>query len=613
MTTIVVLGCPCSGKSLVTQLLIEMGVFMGARMDRRNWEDADFQKTNQTILDMAGGNWGKPPTPEAISEAVARMPIPYFLTMKRQSEPWGWKDPRTVLTIHALHLYLEDPRYVVIRRNRRDVISGLCLKYDWKWNWRLLMGEYEKRLDAFVAETEAPVLELDYDELTKRKRHKAEVRRLAQFVGMEAGNTASIIKFTPKIDWKTAPGALLTDDERQWLFDRSAELHEEKRGPVIVHIGVGEGGSLHCCRGGAPDARLVGVDLDNSRFIGRAGVEFITGESAKVAYEFHDKIDLLFIDGDHQYKGVRADSLTWLSKVRPGGIAAFHDYALTPEMIEAAPWAMGVKKAVDEWHWAPTTWEEIGGVDSIKAFRRKPLLRAGDEFGTIGIGCPYYKAGYEFFRWWSWLLLGGMRTGDQLLNNKNVRCEVPIPLAHNSLVKEFLNTDRDTLCMVEDDHDGDQDVIERIRTKAANLEYDMICASYPTRRGDMLAVGFHFDGSLSEYGEYGCRIEPMAVTKTGTQRYEGACLGLVLIRRWVLEALQNTYDPAKTFWFDWKGRNSQDVVFYARTWFELGIPVGVDRDNHIRHVGKKIYSMDDHWAAVDRYKEKEEQEQREAS
>ena len=61
MTTIVVLGMHRSGTSLVTRLLVEMGVYMGPRLDVRNWEDADFQKTNQTILDMAGGNWGKPP------------------------------------------------------------------------------------------------------------------------------------------------------------------------------------------------------------------------------------------------------------------------------------------------------------------------------------------------------------------------------------------------------------------------------------------------------------------------------------------------------------------------------------------------------------------------
>jgi hypothetical protein len=609
MTAIVVLGCHRSGTTLVTRLLHEMGVYMGARMDRRNWEDADFQKTNQTILDMADGNWGKPPAPEAITEAVAKMAVPYFLSMKRQSELWGWKDPRTVLTIHALHPYLEDPRYVVIRRNKRDVVSSLTLRSGWKWNWGALVDEYVKRLDAFVAETDAPVLEMDYEQLTNQGQSKKAVRRLAQFVGKEAGDAEwGIVQFVPKVNWKTTRGAVLSDDERQWLFDRSAELHEEKRNPLILHIGVEYGGSLHCCRAGAPDARLVGVDLDTSKFLGRAGVEFMTGDSAELAYDFHDKIDLLFIDGDHSYEGVRADMVTWLGKVRPGGIVAFHDYELSQDTLKQVPWAIGVKEAVDEWHWADTTWEEIEGVDSIKAYRRKPLLKAGDEFGTIGIGVPYYKAVYGFFQWFTWVLVGGLRTGDTYLNTDNVRCEVPIPMAHNSLVREFLRTDRDTFCMVEDDHVGPQDIIEQMRTKAENQQCDIVCASYPTRHGNIVAVGYNFDGSVSEYGEYGCRIEPMEVTKTGTQLYDGACLGLVLIRRWVLEALQKAYDPETEFWFDWNGRNSQDVVFYARTYNELGIRVGVDRDNELGHIGKHLYTMDEYWNLMDKHKEKEQQE-----
>jgi len=579
---------------------------MGPRLDVRNWEDADFQKTNQTILDMAGGNWGKPPSPEAITEAVGRMAIPYFLTMKRQPVPWGWKDPRTVLTIHALHPYLEDPRYVVVRRNKRDVVSSLCMAYGWRYNWGELVDEYNGRLDAFVDSVEAPVLELEYEQLTKGlKRCWGEVKRLAQFVGKEPNGAASVVEFAKEVDWRTTTGAILTGGERQWLFDRSAGLAELQPEPLILHIGVDYGGSLHCCRAGAPDARLVGVDLDNTRFVGRAGVEFITGDSAEVAFDFHDKIDFLFIDGDHQYDSVHADILTWIGKVRPGGIIAFHDYTLTPDVLEIAPWAVGVQKAVDEWHWADTTWEPIEGADSIKAFRRKPLLRRGDSFGTIGIGTPYYKADYNFFRWWSWVLIGGLRTGDQLLNNENVRCPTPIPMAHNALTLEFLNTDRDTFCLVEDDHIGPQNVIEAMRTKPENLDFDIVCAQYATRSGQMVAVGYNFDGPANEYGEYSCRLEPMAVQKTGTQQYDGACLGLVLIRRWVLERMKGTYDPNDTFWFDWNGRNSQDVVFYARA-MAVGARTGVDQDNAIGHSGSHVFTMDEYWHLMDQEKEKRE-------
>lgn len=43
-----------------------------------------------------------------------------------------------------------------------------------------------------------------------------------------------------------------------------------------------------------------------------------------------EKVDLLFIDGDHSFNGVRNDYLNYLKFVRKGGVIAFHDIADTP-------------------------------------------------------------------------------------------------------------------------------------------------------------------------------------------------------------------------------------------------------------------------------------------
>ena len=48
------------------------------------------------------------------------------------------------------------------------------------------------------------------------------------------------------------------------------------------------------------------------------------------AYQCASKgVDLLFIDGDHQYASVLTDWLLYSPLVRPGGLVAFHDVALT--------------------------------------------------------------------------------------------------------------------------------------------------------------------------------------------------------------------------------------------------------------------------------------------
>ena len=49
-------------------------------------------------------------------------------------------------------------------------------------------------------------------------------------------------------------------------------------------------------------------------------------------------IDLLFIDGDHTYEGVKSDLENYIDLVKPGGCVVFHDYG----------WAQGVKKVVNE-------------------------------------------------------------------------------------------------------------------------------------------------------------------------------------------------------------------------------------------------------------------------
>lgn len=56
-------------------------------------------------------------------------------------------------------------------------------------------------------------------------------------------------------------------------------------------------------------------------------------------FEVEEKIDLLFIDGDHCYRAVRLDSEMWIPFVKKGHYILYHDYD--------SSW-VGVKKAVDE-------------------------------------------------------------------------------------------------------------------------------------------------------------------------------------------------------------------------------------------------------------------------
>jgi len=67
----------------------------------------------------------------------------------------------------------------------------------------------------------------------------------------------------------------------------------------------------------------------------------IRGFSTEVVHSVREvapRLDILFIDGDHSYAGVKADWETYKGFLKPGATVIFHDYG----------WAEGVKRVVHE-------------------------------------------------------------------------------------------------------------------------------------------------------------------------------------------------------------------------------------------------------------------------
>lgn len=159
---IVVLGMHRSGTSLVAGALHRMGVPMGTRFrapDSSNphgyWEDLDWRDLNKAILNGAGGTWYDPPPLHKIEKQVARYAMRISELCTREGE-WGFKDPRTSLSIHYLHTYFPNAKYIYTTRTIAGMLSSLTKRasqrgyYESPDHWLNLINLYDLRLNNFL-------------------------------------------------------------------------------------------------------------------------------------------------------------------------------------------------------------------------------------------------------------------------------------------------------------------------------------------------------------------------------------------------------------------------------------------------------------------------------
>jgi predicted O-methyltransferase YrrM len=129
-----------------------------------------------------------------------------------------------------------------------------------------------------------------------------------------------------------------------WLtYEEGEALYELARActgrGVIVEIGSWRGKSTTCLGLGskagnrvpvyAVDRHTDGTFPDFQANVAAAHIQElvlpIRGLSQEVVSDFHEPIELLFIDGAHQFELVKQDWERWVPKVVEGGVVAMHD------------------------------------------------------------------------------------------------------------------------------------------------------------------------------------------------------------------------------------------------------------------------------------------------
>jgi predicted O-methyltransferase YrrM len=152
----------------------------------------------------------------------------------------------------------------------------------------------------------------------------------------------------------------------------------EQRPPCrVLEIGTSLGGSLYLLsRVCAPGARLISIDLPAHhaplrsvllRSLAAPGQEvlLLSGDSQRPAMRDRvqqalgpDRLDVLFVDGDHSYEGCRRDLELYWPLVQPGGLVVLHDIVPGPsQRVGGVPrvWqeikdAYPFQELVEDWH-----------------------------------------------------------------------------------------------------------------------------------------------------------------------------------------------------------------------------------------------------------------------
>lgn len=585
MPSVVVLGMHRSGTSLVASMLDAIGVDMGVgegaigrgdhpSQPNGHWEDSVFANVSENILVDHGATWDDPP--DGLDWRKFRPEVAMLVSMRehpelRGEDPrhdgewWGWKDPRACITAACFHRYLEDPHYVAVDRSPDKIIDSLNWREgEDREHWERLIHTYMSYREEFLSAISSPLLRVRFEDLVDPMTSWEACKGLVEFLGMDR----------ERVEWLTSKAVGRIDARPgqpgrsgEWPRELAAVLSHAKekadRRFTVAVLGEESATLKSLLLGFDPSMRYVPVSQE------WAGEWKIPGP-----------INALFIVSE--VGGL--DTLRWIAKVRPGGFVALQ------------------KKLGGVHDWPDSTWEnKLLSRFGWSVFQRRPFLRAGDHFGTLGVGVPFFKADYNFFRWWSNLLLRGLRNGDEFLNDETVLAPLPIPVVHNRLMARFLESDRDTFLIVEDDHCGDPpnlidwEIVERMRVKAENFDFDIVTANYVNRRADPGIVGYRLAARPNRYGESLCILEYGDVWKSGTQPVDGSVFGLAFIRRWVLDAMLAYGNPKTAYWCEWKGANSQDVNFYAKARDGTGCRVGVDRDANIGHAMYSVRSVKDFW------------------
>ncbi|WP_181407658.1 sulfotransferase [Nocardioides sambongensis] len=130
---LIVAGFHRSGTSLVTQLLVEAGLFVGDELlgsrpsnPYGHFEDTEFLRLHRAILERHGSDWQWDAAfPHFIGPDHWRAMVALIRKRELAYSTWGFKDPRVCLFLGAWNYLLPDAKFLVVYRDPAECVRSL--------------------------------------------------------------------------------------------------------------------------------------------------------------------------------------------------------------------------------------------------------------------------------------------------------------------------------------------------------------------------------------------------------------------------------------------------------------------------------------------------------
>ncbi len=197
---VLITGMHRSGTSMVARLLNLCGLYLGSEESLLKpakdnpdgyWESAEIVKINDELLQFGGRDW-RGPAPTYSPDFSKRPEIAPFRyraqkalqPLRSQSQKWGWKDPRTCLTLSFWRELVSESelKLIVCVRNPLDVIASMEARGQFEEGivWFRIWQSYYRSLQKQAEDL--PILFTHYD--TFFFDGAAELDRLSKWAGL---------------------------------------------------------------------------------------------------------------------------------------------------------------------------------------------------------------------------------------------------------------------------------------------------------------------------------------------------------------------------------------------------------------------------------------------